>query len=128
MTNDQTKKIKKKRAWKSEYLPKVFTVRADEEEHRKLKKMADEYGLSMSRLLVEATLGFGVRPAWEAEEERERTEKMIFEVRRVGINLNQIALQANAAARGRSDTPTQNEISDILRQIETVIRKLKKKL
>lgn len=126
---EKPSKAKKKRAWKSKKLPRVFTVRADEDEYKKLKKMADKTGWSLSRLLIEATLNHGVKPADESKAERKVFEEIIFEVRRVGINVNQILYRLNANRR-KTDVPlpSQNELDAALKEIETVLEKLKKKL
>ncbi len=122
-------KPKKQRPWKSENLPRVFTVRADDDEYNRLKKMAKDTGWSLSRLLIEATLHYGVKPAEEARAERDVFEKMIFEVRRVGINLNQISQRLNSFRRGSQETPpTHGELNAVLKEIESVLEKLRKKL
>ena len=125
---ENTQKCTPKRRWKSDSLPRVFTVRATDDEYKNLKKMAEKTGWSLSRLLVEATLHVGVRPAEEVRAEREVFEDLIFEVRRVGINLNQIAYAINAAYRGNAAPPAQRELEDSLREIERVLTKLRKRL
>lgn len=90
--------------------------------------MAEKTGWSLSRLVVEATLHLGVRPAAEVRAEREVFEEMIFEVRRVGINLNQISHALNAAHRGNGEPPNQRELEDSLSKIESILTKLRKKL
>jgi hypothetical protein len=91
---EKPSKAKKKRAWKSKKLPRVFTVRADEDEYKKLKKMADKTGWSLSRLLIEATLNHGVKPADESKAERKVFEEIIFEVRRSWYQCQPNPLQA----------------------------------
>ena len=87
---ENTQKSVPKRRWKSDSLPRVFTVRATDDEYKELKKMAEKTGWSLSRLVVEATLHSESDRLEEVRAEREVFEDMIFEVRRVGINLNQI--------------------------------------
>jgi hypothetical protein len=53
---EKVEKTKGKRAWKSESLLRVFTVRADDNEYRKLKELSKKANLSLSRMLIEATL------------------------------------------------------------------------
>lgn len=130
MQNEMEKKqiIKPKRRWKSDSLPRVFTVRATDDEYNKLKKMAEKTGWSVSRLLVEATLHVGVRPAEEVRAEREVFEELIFEVRRIGINLNQITYALNAAHRGHGEPPKQSDLERSLQSIESILTKLRKRL
>lgn len=130
MMNETTikEKIKTKRRWKSENLPRVFTVRANDDEYKKLKKMAKETDHSLSRLLIEATLYVGVRPAAEVRAEREVFEELVFEVRRVGINLNQMVHRLNAARRGKGDPPMQSELERVIKEIERTIETLKIRL
>lgn len=67
-------------------------VRLTAAEHRRLVELAKEAKLSLSRFLVAAGLA-GKVPTYE---DRERQERAIMEVNRVGNNLNQIARQLNA--------------------------------
>ncbi len=122
------KQMKSKRRWKSDNLPRVFTVRAKDDEYKKLKKMADETDHSLSRLLIEATLYLGVRPAAEVRADREVFEELIFQVRRVGINLNQIVHRLNAARRGKNVPPLQSELESVIRETESTIKILKLRL
>ena len=67
-------------------------VRLTEGEYRRLVELAKESNLSLSRFLAESGLA-GKAPTFE---DRERHERAIMEVKRVGNNLNQIARQLNA--------------------------------
>jgi hypothetical protein len=118
----------RQRRWKSEQLPRVFTVRADDEEYRALKKLAEKTGWSLSRLLIEATLYHGAKPAEESRAERAVFKQLVFEVRRVGVNLNQVAHALHAAHRGGGMAPAQAELEAVARSIESVLRKLQQKL
>ena len=71
---------------------KSALVRVTSDEHRRLVEQAREAKLSLSRLLVESGLA-GKAPT---PGDRERRERAIMEVNRVGNNLNQIAKQLNA--------------------------------
>jgi mobilization protein NikA len=72
--------------------PKSAIVRLTVEEHGRLVELAKEARLSLSRFLAESGLA-GKAPSYE---DRERHERAIMEVNRVGNNLNQIARQLNA--------------------------------
>src|SRR5215469_14918685 len=73
-------------------------VRLTEAEYIRLVELAKEATLSLSRFLAECGLA-GKAPSFE---DRERQERAIMEVKRVGNNLNQIARQLNAQ-RGTMD-------------------------
>jgi predicted CopG family antitoxin len=119
---------KKKRHWKSGNLPRVFTVRADDEEYEELKKMTDETGWSLSRLLIEGTLSKTIRTAEQVAAERADVEEMIFQMRRVGINLNQITAALNAVKRGKKVSVTEEKLEAAVQEVESLIREMKKKL
>lgn len=72
--------------------PKSAHVRLTIGEHKRLSALAPEAKLSLSRFLAASGLA-GRAPSYE---ERERQERAIMEVNRVGNNLNQIARQLNA--------------------------------
>lgn|SRR5262249_175497 len=74
-------------------------VRLTEDEYVRLVELATEADLSLSRFLAESGLA-GKAPTFE---DRERQERAIMEVKRVGNNLNQIARQLNAQ-RGTINT------------------------
>lgn len=122
-------KSKSKRRWKSEQLPRVFTIRTGDDEYRQLKIMADKTQWSLSKLLVKATLNFGIKSVEDATAERQVFEQMIFEIRRVGVNLNQISYAYNAAQRtGDPRPPLESELAAALRQIDTILQRLRRKL
>lgn len=72
--------------------PKGALVRLTADEHGRLVELAKEARLSLSRFLAESGLA-GKAPSYE---DRERHERAIMEVNRVGNNLNQIVRQLNA--------------------------------
>ncbi len=119
---------KKKRDWKSSNLPRVFTVRADDEEYEELKKMTYETGWSLFRLMIEGTLGKTIRTAEQVAAERGDVEEMIFQMRRVGINLNQITAVLNAVKRGKKASVTEEKLEAAAQEVESVIKELRKKL
>lgn len=71
---------------------KRLCVRVTEEELEYLQVKADAKELSMSRYLVES--GLATNKILNSEE-REILERAIFHVRKVGVNLNQIAKVLN---------------------------------
>lgn len=73
-----------------------LTVRVTEAERRRLGDRARGAGLSASRYLVEAGLA-ATDPPDPAE--RATLEAALFHLRKVGVNLNQIARRLNAGDR-----------------------------
>jgi len=73
----------------------TFTIRASAEERRQLRERARLAGLSLSRYVVEAGLALERVPS---PEERRQRERALFHVRKVGVNLNQIARRLNGAS------------------------------
>ena len=74
-----------------------FTIRLTPAEKRQLGARAADAGLSLSRYLVEA----GLADRAPSPEDRAHRERALFHVRKVGVNLNQIARRLNA----REDVP-----------------------
>jgi hypothetical protein len=104
--------------------PKKVLVRLTEAEKRTVEKNAKQSQLSVSRFLARSGVGDerGLDPA-----ERELREQAIYELRRVGVNLNQIAYALNAARRGgRGDEPPASEIAQAAENLKTVLELVKK--
>lgn len=104
--------------------PKKILVRLTEAEKATIEKNAKKSEFSVSRFLVRSGVGDerGLDPA-----ERELREKVIYELRRVGVNLNQIAYALNAARRGgRGDESPASEIVQAAENLKTVLESVKK--
>ena len=104
--------------------PKKILVRLTEAEKQTIEKSAKQSQLSVSRFLVRSGVGDkrGLDPA-----ERELREQVIYELRRVGVNLNQIAYALNAARRtGRGDEPPASEIAQAAESLKAVLEAVKK--
>ena len=104
--------------------PKKILVRLTEAEKSTIEKNAKKSELSVSRYLVRSGVGDerGLDPA-----ERELREQAIYELRRVGVNLNQIAYALNAARRtGRGDEPPASEITKAAESLKIVLEAIKK--
>lgn len=70
---------------------KKITVRPTPEQLEALNERAESFGYkSLSKYLIERGLREGVMIE---SAERERIERLLFEVRKVGVNINQIARQ-----------------------------------
>jgi hypothetical protein len=105
------------------YTKKVL-VRLTETEKQTVEKNAKQSQLSVSRFLVRSGVGDerGLDPA-----ERELRERAIYELRRVGVNLNQIAYALNAARRtGRGDETPAAEIAKAAESLKIVLESVKK--
>lgn len=89
--------------------PRKATVRLTEDEYRQLKKLVEESGWSQEAYL--RSLIKGVRPAPRPPPD---FKAMTMELRRIGVNLNQIARQANAA--GRVDAAKYQDCADELQR------------
>jgi hypothetical protein len=125
---EKVEKAKNKRAWKSESLPRVFTVRADDNEYRKLKELSKKTNLSLSRMLVEATLFYGLKTPDHVEAEKRSIENLLFEVRKIGVNLNQITHNLNVAKFENETPPTAFEVGNAIKRVESVVKELKSRL
>jgi two-component sensor histidine kinase len=86
------------------------------EEHLCLTERAKKAGLSLSRFLVESGMS-GEAPTIE---DRNRRERAILQLARVGNNLNQIARQLNAQ-RGATSS---REIEETLREVKAAVRRM----
>jgi hypothetical protein len=69
-----------------------FSVRVTGDELETLRARARTSGLSLSRYLVEAALAPGRVPR---ADDRARLERALFHLRKVGVNLNQVARKLN---------------------------------
>jgi Bacterial mobilisation protein (MobC) len=104
---------------------KSILVRVSNDEFRQLTERSERSGVSLSRLLVESALTHEVL----TNEQREEAEVVlflrewaIFEVARVGNNLNQIARQLNSQ-RGAIST---EKIEQVLTATYEVLYDLRK--
>jgi hypothetical protein len=70
-----------------------ISVRPTADEHELLKMRAAAFGYkSMSQYLVDRGIGEGVQIE---NVDKAKLDKLLFEVRKIGVNVNQIALQLN---------------------------------
>jgi hypothetical protein len=115
------KKEKKSR----QIYPKSSLVRCTEKELEQIHKKAEKAGLSVSRYFVKAALSDGkVMTA----EEKEEIRQLRLELRKIGINLNQIAYAVNASRYGSGETPEESEMEEIQQSLKNLINKLLKKV
>jgi hypothetical protein len=113
-----------KRHWKSKQLPRVFTVRATENEYERMKELADAAELSLSRLLIDAAINGQPRNTSEIREDKKLIERAIYELNKIGTNLNQLTRQTNASLRGHGEPATRGELKEIQAGIKELIQRL----
>lgn len=109
--------------------PKLYDkkalVRCTEKELGELHQKAKRTKLSVSRFLVKSALS---DEQILSAEEKEEIRQLRFEIRKIGINLNQITFSVNASRRGRGEPPAQEAIDDVQTLIERTLKKLLEKL
>jgi hypothetical protein len=116
--------------------PVAFFVRATEEEAAKIRENAATARRPLSRFLAEAgtrTDGKALPDVDEMREERAREmdvlEGLMFQLRKVGINLNQLAHRENSADLGSAALPpTDAEIQQATQAIEEVVNLIRDRL
>lgn len=78
--------------------------------------------------MIEAALYKRIRTQEQSAEENEKVEEMIFQMRRIGINLNQITAALNAARRGQETSVTEAKVEAAIADVESLICALRKQL
>ena len=96
---------------------KPVIVRVTEQELMDLRIRAKENNLSLSRYLVEAGL---VKDKVLTPKEREREERAIFHVRKIGVNLNQIARSLN-----RKENVAEKKLLEVIEEQKETLRILR---
>jgi hypothetical protein len=100
-------------------------VRATATEREKIKAKAAEKELSLSRFAVEKCLE---DEPFTTKTEKDLLKKILFELRKSGGNLNQIAHNFNLARLTDAPTPTTSEIKIAAKSIQNLIEVIKTKL
>lgn len=99
---------------------KNISVRPTPEQLDALHERASSFGYkSVSQYLIERGLregGLMIRSV-----DRERVERLLFEARKIGVNINQIARGINVGYRGYS----QKHLDRALREAERVMREIR---
>ena len=102
--------------------PKI-TVRPTDGELKLLHERAESFGYkSLSKYLVERGLKGGVMIQTP---ERERVERLLFEVRKIGVNINQIAHQMNAGNVGYPKAQLERAMGAVERVMKDIGREFK---
>lgn len=116
--------------------PVAFFVRATDEEAAKIRENAAAARRPLSRFLAEAgtrTDGKALPDVDVIRQEKAREmdvlEGLMFQLRKVGINLNQLAHRENSADLGGAALPpTDAEIQEATQAIEEVARLIRDRL
>lgn len=123
---------KKKRRWNSGRYPKMVTVRVTVEEHAEIKRRSALARLSDSRFLVRAGLSLKMPPISDrpppSDEERKDLEFLLYELRKIGVNLNQLAKAANVARLVRGTPPPRLRVDRTASVVEGLVRLIRKRL
>lgn len=106
--------------------PVAGLVRCTEEERGAIHANAQQAGRSASRFLAElGALDPGAKMrAPLSPEQMEQLQTLTFHLRKVGINLNQLAHRENSADYGTADPPTANEVNEAVRAVREVIARV----
>jgi hypothetical protein len=128
--SDESKPTKRKPGRKpkpaAEKVGAPILVRATPAERRAIHRRAAAAGRSLSRYLV----AVGTRDGQPATpEEREELGRLLFELHKVGTNLNQIAHAMNAARlsgqEGAAEADIASAVSDVRATVAAVRERLK---
>lgn len=85
-----------------------MTFRLTEEEYKKIKEKVEEAGISQQQFLLKTALNKEIMHIKEFQE-------LIFQIKKIGININQIARKANET--GRISSTDMEEVKGGLEQI-----------
>jgi hypothetical protein len=129
MSDDLEKRKRRRLAGK---YPVPFFVRATEEEGRRIKRNAERAGRAATRFLAElgALEDAAERlPARPSGREVEVLEGLMYQLRKVGINLNQLAHRENSAGvGGPAEPPSDAELTEAARAVEEIVRLIRDRL
>lgn len=85
---------------------KKITLRLSKEEHEVLKKLVQKEGLTINDFLRTKILNF--RPKRRVKENCEEKKRLLYEIHKIGVNLNQIARLTNWLLK--ADIPTEESL------------------
>ncbi len=104
--------------------PVAITVRATKDEARRIKRNARKAGRNRSRFLAElgaADAAAEKLPAPPSPELVAALEGLMFQLRKAGVNLNQLAHRENSADVGGSlEPPSEDEVQEGARAVREV--------
>lgn len=103
---------------------KKITLRLSKEEHEVLKKLVEKEGLTINDFIRAKILNF--QPKRKVKENCEEKKKLLYEIHKIGVNLNQIARLTNWILK--ADIPTEEslkyfeKIANSLEEIENDLK------
>lgn len=124
---------RKPRSWNSAHYPKAIVVRVTNDEHAEINRRAGlARATSTSRYLAECGLR-GRAPQMHntplpTAEQQEQFERMLYELRKVGTNLNQLTHAANLALISGNQPLSTTEITSAVKAVESLIKEVKERL
>ena len=123
MTIKNSSKTSGKQSGKTHGKRKNISVRPTPEQLDALHERASSFGYkSVSQYLIERGLRDG---AMIQSPERERLERLLFEVRKVGININHIARGMKTGDKGYSQQQLDRAIREVTRVMKDIGQEFK---
>lgn len=123
----------KRRRWNSENYPKAIVCRVTDEEHTEINRRAGlSAAPSTSRYMVACALR-GRAPELRAtppptDEQREQFERLLYELRKAGTNLNQLAHAANLAQMTGGQVPPAGQIVHAAQTVAMLVEQIRERL
>jgi hypothetical protein len=102
-----------------------ISIRLPRPEREILHKKAQRSGISLTKFLISSALS---ERGAAHKEDREVIGKLLYEVRKAGNNLNQIAHEIHASKFTNARTPTETEIIETVSELKEAIKTIKKRL
>ena len=122
----------RRRRWNSDHYPKAITLRVTAAEHEALMRRALLARMSASRYLTAAGLRGKAPPLRETlppnPRQRQELETLLYELRKVGVNLNQLARQQHRARLLGRKGPAPDTVERAAKAVEVLIRLLRERL
>ena len=104
-------------------LTKVIRLRVSEETWERLKKTADATGVSISDYIRQAIGEKRIgrpRPRREETEETRLKREWLYELNRIGVNLNQVARAVNKAMKEAPNEETFRDMVEALSRLKEI--------
>jgi hypothetical protein len=123
---------RKRRSWNSAHYPKMVTVRVTTEEHAEILRVAGLARMSASRLLATTVIKRKI-PALRqtpppTRERRQEMEFLLYELRKIGVNLNQLAHRTNRARLLGRFPPPRRKVDEASAAIEGLVRLIRSRI
>lgn len=121
-----------KRKWNSEHYPKVIYARVTDQEHQEIIRRAELARMSASRYLVWSGTRQKLPRLRESlppsPEQQEKLRGLLYELRRVGTNLNQLAYGFNLARMTGLVPPAERDILEAGAAVEALTKEIRGRL